>query len=181
MEANVQGLVSSKASRKRENQGKSNSISQASFQGNITALNKATLTAKYIRNAIEIQQAGLIKGKTERAQENQLKQKSGQVSSYQGITRSYAATNKHAHDWKEWMSQTRYLQFPGMVKVNTQLISNLNNLRLSYRQAKFEINKQSRVESWWAFLWKKPLDQRKAPPPLRKPRYDPHEHEIWNY
>jgi hypothetical protein len=177
-----QGLVKGLSKKDKEQIDRSANMMLSLYQGEVKSLTKANLTSRYIRQSIQIQKAGLIKGKSERSIASSLKQKSNDVAGYRGDERSYTATISILNDWKDRRSQAKNLKMIGDFKVKPQLLADINNLRTSYRQSKYYgMDRETNVERWWAALWKKPIDQRKAPAPLRKPRYDPHEREIWNY
>ncbi|HLF32780.1 MAG TPA: hypothetical protein VI583_01005 [Cyclobacteriaceae bacterium] len=140
------------------------------------------IESNYIRKSMEINNAGMIKGYNAKSAENEARKNSSTAVNYQGDYKVMSGTFAFIQDWKEKRIQSGYLKLPSGYRIRAQLFDNIHNLRISSRQAKFDgMNEESNVERWWASLWRKPQEPRKAPAPLRKPRYDPKEHEIWNY
>jgi hypothetical protein len=135
--------------------------------------------SQYIRKSIELMNAGLIKGESELARESQLKQKSKEAMSYSGDLKYISERQK---DEQLKKASREIFAFTGDFKVQRRLFERMHYARLSARQRKFDgMDEESRLEQWWASLWKRPMDQKKKPEPLRKPRYDSKEHEIWFY
>jgi hypothetical protein len=131
----------------------------------------------YIRKSIEMMNAGLFKTKSKSAKESQLKKKSNEAMSYSGDLKYISERQKEARLKKA--SRDIYA-YHGDFKVQRRLFERIHYKRLSTKHRKFEgMDQESRFEHWWASLWKRPMDQKKKPEPLRKPRYDSKEHEIW--
>ncbi len=181
MEASNQGLIKGNFLSARQHKMKSNSLRQTMFQGNLIASNKANLTARYIRQAIDIEHAGLMKGVSAKSSINEMKKKAAEDYSYQGENKTYTGAFAIIKDIKERHNEAKTLKLPQNFKVRTKLFNNIYNVLLSMQQSDYKIRKEGNIQHWWAFIWKKPLDQHKGPPPLRKPRYDPHERAIWDY
>ncbi len=133
--------------------------------------------SQYIRKSIEILNAGLFKTKSKSAKESQLKKKSNEAMSYSGDLKYISERQKEARLKK---ASSEIFAYKGDFKVQRRLFERIHYKRLSTKHRKFEgMDQESRFEHWWASLWKRPMDQKKKPEPLRKPRYDSKEHEIW--
>jgi hypothetical protein len=133
--------------------------------------------SQYIRKSIEMLNAGLFKTKSKSAKESQLKQKSNEVMSYSGDLK-YISERKRDASLKK--ASADIYAYKGDFKVQRRLFERIHYKRLSTKHRKFDgMDEESRFEHWWASLWKRPMDQKKKPEPLRKPRYDSKEHEIW--
>jgi hypothetical protein len=133
--------------------------------------------SQYIRKSIEMLNAGLFKTKSKSARESQLKKKSNEVMSYSGELK-YISERKRDASLKKASSDI--YAYKGDFKVQRRLFERIHYKRLSTKHRKFDgMDHESRFEHWWASLWKRPMDQKKKPEPLRKPRYDSKEHEIW--
>jgi len=131
----------------------------------------------YIRKSIEMLNAGLFKTKSKSAKESQLKKKSNEAMSYSGDLKYISERQKEARLKK---ASREIYAYHGDFKVQRRLFERIHYKRLSTKHRKFEgMDQESRFEHWWASLWKRPMDQKKKPEPLRKPRYDSKEHEIW--
>ena len=139
------------------------------------------------------------------------KKKAGKYQYYKGDDKTEAAWLSFYYDYKDKRTETKmqhyrgeesidaaYLNFyfdfiakrkmgkyqyhRGSYKTPNKVIDYIDTRRTLARQSKFDgYNKEPKVERWWAMLLKKPYDRRSMTQPVRKPRYDPHEHEIWNY
>ncbi len=133
--------------------------------------------SQYIRKSIEMLNAGLFKAKSKSARESELRQKSNEVMSYSGDLK-YISERKRDANLKKASSEI--YAYTGDFKVQRRLFERIHYKRLSTKHRKFDgMDQESRFEHWWASLWKRPMDQKKKPEPLRKPRYDSKEHEIW--
>ena len=133
--------------------------------------------SQYIRKSIEMLNAGLFKTKSKSAKESQLKQKSIEVMSYSGDLK-YISERKRDASLKK--ASADIYAYKGDFKVQRRLFERIHYKRLSTKHRKFDgMDEESRFEHWWASMWKRPMDQKKKPEPLRKPRYDSKEHEIW--
>ena len=133
--------------------------------------------SQYIRKSIEMLNAGLFKTKSKSAQESELKKKSKEAMSYQGDLKYISERRRDASLRK---ASNEIFAYKGDFKVQRRLFERMEYRRISTRQKKFDgMDQESRFESWWASLWKRPMEQKKKPEPLRKPRYDSNEHKIW--
>lgn len=204
IEALHQGLVSRLTDRQKEAiyMGKSvELLNQGLYKGR----NIQDKESMYIRKSIEALQAGLIKMPSRERQEARIKHVNGDITSYQGDIKQISLRRKEAeirdatHEYQsfagnvkikkgflqDWFfngSQAKNLRLTGDFKVRSRLSDDIYYRRMSIKQKKFDgMEQESKFEQWWASIWKKPVDQKKRPEPLRKPRYDPKEHEIWNY
>jgi hypothetical protein len=120
---------------------------------------------------------GLFKYKSKSARESQLRQKSNEAMSYSGDLK-YISERKRDANLKK--ASSKVYAYTGDFKVQRRLFERIHYKRLSTKHRKFDgMDQESRFEHWWASLWKRPMDQKKKPEPLRKPRYDSKEHEIW--
>ena len=159
--------------------------------------------SQYIRKSIEMLNVGLFKTKSKSAKESQLRQKSKEAMSYSGDLKyiserkrdaSLKSASKDIYSYKgdlKYISEqkrdaslkkasSKIYAYTGDFKVQRRLFERIHYKRLSTKHRKFEgMDQESRFEHWWASLWKRPMDQKKKPEPLRKPRYDSKEHEIW--
>jgi len=121
--------------------------------------------------------AGLFKTKSKSAKESELKQKSNEFMSYSGDLKYISERQKDARLKK---ASSEIFAYKGDFKVQRRLFERIHYSRLSAKHSKFDgMDEESRFEHWWASLWKRPMDQKKKAEPLRKPRYDSKEHEIW--
>ena len=133
--------------------------------------------SQYIRKSIEMLNAGLFKTKSKSAKESELKQKSNEFMSYSGDLKYISERQKDARLKK---ASSEIFAYKGDFKVQRRLFERIHYSRLSAKHSKFDgMDEESRFEHWWASLWKRPMDQKKKAEPLRKPRYDSKEHEIW--
>ncbi len=133
--------------------------------------------SQYIRKSIEMLNAGLFKTKSKSAKESQLRQKSNEAMSYSGELKYISERQKDARLKK---ASGEIFAYKGDFKVQRRLFERIHYSRLSAKHRKFDgMDEESRFEHWWASLWKRPMDEKKKPEPLRKPRYDSKEHEIW--
>lgn len=173
-----QGLISVKKNSRKEDiyMGKSvEMLSQGLYKGT-SIHNKESL---YIRKSIEASNIGLYKGQSKSQLYSDLKRKSGEISAYSGDVKFISKNKK---DSQLRASSNKAMAYKGDSKVRAQFFDKIYYKRLSNRQKKFDgMNYESKVNNWWASLWKKPADQKKGPQPLKKPRYDSKEHEIWFY
>jgi len=178
IEMSNQGLISVKKDSRKEDiyMGKSvEMLSQGLYKGT-SIHNKESL---YIRKSIEASNIGLYKGQTKSQIYADLKRKSGEYSSYSGDVKFISKNKKDA---QLRAASNDAMSYKGDSKVRAQFFDNLYFKRLSNRQKKFDGMKyETKINSWWASIWKKPSDQKKGPQPLKKPRYDSKEHEIWFY
>ena len=173
-----QGLITVKRDSRKEDiyMGKSvEMLSQGLYKGK-SIHNKESL---YIRKSIEASNIGLFKGQSKSQKYADLKGKSAQFSAYSGEVKFISKNKKDA---RLRTASNNAMSYKGDYKVRSQFFDNIYYKRLSNRQKKFDGMKyESKVNVWWASLWKKPEAQKKGPQPLKKPRYDSKEHEIWFY
>jgi actin-related protein len=113
------------------------------------------------------------------ARESQLRQKSREVMGYSGDLK-YISERRRDEQLKD--ASREIYNFTGDFKIQRRLFEKIHYARLSAQHKKFDgMDEENRLEHWWASLWKRSMDQKKKPEPLRKPRYDSKEHEIWFY
>ena len=202
-EAMDQGMISSKSTKQKEAQymGKSvellnqgltfrqsiNEKESRYIRKSIESLNQGLYRGTsrkekelmYAIKSIQAQKVGLVKVQRQKAQEAELRDVSREVQNYKGDEK---VRTDFIKDWMDKRKQAKYVFYTGNFKVKSRLFENIENRRMAARRAKFDgMDQESKFEQWWASLWKKPVDQRKKPVPLRKPRYDSKEHEIWFY
>jgi hypothetical protein len=121
--------------------------------------------------------SGDLKFISEKQRDAQLKKASVKIYSYKGDAK---IKGQFAQNWYFKRTSAKHSKIVGDFKVQSRLFQRMHYARLSARQKNFHgIDEESRLEHWWASIWKRPMDQKKKPEPLRKPRYDSKEHEIW--
>jgi hypothetical protein len=178
IEASNVGLFKVKGYRDREDIYMGKSVEMLN-QGLYKGQSIQDRESQYIRKSMEMMNAGLFKGVSKSARESKLKQKSNEAMSYSGDLKFISDKQKDATLRK---ASNEMFSFTGDFKVQRKLFERMHYSRLSARQRKFDgMDEEGRFGQWWASLWKRPMDQKKKPEPLRKPRYDSKEHEIWFY
>jgi len=202
IEASNVGLYKIKGDRNKEDiyMGKSvEMLSQGLYKGQ-SIQDRESL---YIRKSIEMMNVGLMKVKSKSNLESQLKKKSNEAMSYSGDLKFISERERDTHlkkasikiysykgdakiksqfaqNWYFKRTSAKHSKIVGDFKVQNRFFERMHYARLSARHKKFTgTDEESRFEHWWASLWKRPMDQKKKPEPLRKPRYDSKEHEIW--
>jgi hypothetical protein len=178
IEASMTGLFRAETRKERDLRYAQQSL-KLQDQGMFRGTTRKEREMNYIQRSLKNQQVGLVKVESRKATEKEFRNVSQEVHNFRGDER---IRNDFLKDWADKRRQSKYVYYTGNFKVKNRLFENLENRRMSARRSKFDgMDQESRFEQWWASLWKKPIDQRKKPEPLRKPRYDSKEHEIWFY
>jgi len=148
-------------------------------QGIFRGITRKEREMNYIERSLKNQKVGLVKVQGQKAREAELRDVSREVQNFKGDEK---VRNDFLKDWTDRRRQAKYVYYTGNFKVKSRLFQNIEYKRMAARRSKFDgMDQESKFGLWWASLWKKPVDQRKKPEPLRKPRYDSKEHEIWFY
>lgn len=173
-----QGMFRARSQQDKESMYIRKSI-EAADQGMFRGPTRKEKEMDYIQRSLKNQQVGLVKVQRQKAREAEMRDVSREVQNYRGDEKIRTDFLK---DWADRRRQAKYVFYTGNFKVQNKLFENLENRRMSARRAKFDgMDQETRFESWWASLWKKPVDQRKKPEPLKKPRYDSKDNDIWFY